>query len=77
MSAPSPLRPPAGPRRTRFARSALTAVVVAASAAGALAQAQLGSPAPDFTLLGNDGQMHTLSDGFGSTVQFLFMVGYA
>jgi len=51
--------------------------VVAASAAGALAQAQLGSPAPDFTLLGNDGQMHTLSDGFGSTVQFLFMVGYA
>lgn len=40
------------------------------------AQAQLGQPAPDFTLTDNDGVQHTLSEQ-ADRVVFLWMVGFA
>lgn len=57
----------------------LTALIAALAlwAGSALAQASLGDPAPDFTRDANDGMSYTLSDGFGSTVQLLYMVGYS
>ena len=66
------------PRPASLARVALTAMALAAAlAGGALAQAGLGQPAPDWTLTGNDGAAYTLSDGFGHQVQLLYMMGYA
>jgi len=53
------------------------AATLALWAGAALAQAPLGGPAPNFTLSANDGATYTLSDGFGSTVQVLYMVGFA
>jgi hypothetical protein len=58
-------------------RLSIAAAVVCLAAGGALAQANLGSPAPDFTLTGNDGVPYTLSDAFGTQVQLLYFVGYA
>ena len=64
--------------RGRLARRSIALVAALALWAGAtVAQAPLGGPAPDFTRTGNDGQEYTLSDGFGSTVQILHMIGYA
>jgi hypothetical protein len=57
-------------------RLALAAALLALTAGGALAQANLGDPAPDFTLTGNDGASYTLSDAYGEQVQLLHMVGY-
>ena len=55
----------------------ILAVIACLAASTALAEAPLDRPAPDFTRLGNDGVSYTLSDGFGSTVQFLHMIGFA
>lgn len=59
-----------------MSRLAVTALI-ALWIGSALAQAPVGGPAPDFTLVGNDGNPYTLSDGFGDQVQLLHMVGYA
>jgi hypothetical protein len=56
---------------------ALTLALTALAAPGAFAQAELGSPAPDFTLTGNDGVEYTMSDAIGDQVQILHMIGYA
>jgi hypothetical protein len=58
-------------------RLALAVALVGGLATGAVAQAGLGQPAPDWTFTGNDGMSYTLSDGFGSHVQLLHMIGYA
>ncbi len=58
-------------------RLALTAAVLALSCSGALAQAGLGEPAPDFMLTGNDGVVYTLSDAFGDQVHMLYIIGYS
>ena len=58
-------------------RGAVMVLALSLTATGALAQADLGDPAPDFTLLGNDGTSYTLSDVYGDQVQLLFMVGFA
>jgi hypothetical protein len=62
--------------RQRPLTLALAAALLAVTAGGAVAQAGLGEPAPDFTRLGNDGIEYTLSDAFGAQVQLLHMVGY-
>lgn len=62
--------------RAPVARLALAAALLALAAGGAWAQAAIGDPAPDFTLLGNDGQSHTLSDRFGQQVQLIYFMGY-
>lgn len=58
-------------------RLALAMSLVALAAPGAFAQAELGSPAPDFNLTGNDGVLYTMSDAIGDQVQILHMIGYA
>ena len=58
-------------------RLALAAGILALTATGALAQADLGTPAPDFERTGNDGERYILSEVFGDQVQLLHMVGYA
>ncbi len=63
--------------RTRPATALAASALLVLMASGAAAQANLGDPAPDWTLLGNDGNEHSLSDGFGSQVQLLHMIGYA
>lgn len=65
------------PRRPRALSRLATAALLALWAGAAVAQAPLGGPAPDFTLAANDGNTYTLSDGFGSQVQLLHMIGYA
>lgn len=65
----SPTRPPG--------RVLLSLFLVTAVAGGALAQAELGTLAPDFTLTGNDGETYTLSEVYGDQVQLLHMIGYA
>jgi len=65
------------PRRPRIASRLAAGALLALWAGAALAQAPLGGPAPDFTLTANDGVAYTLSDGFGSQVQLLHMIGYA
>ncbi|MBD3221455.1 hypothetical protein GF314_09450 [bacterium] len=70
------MTPTTHPRRP-VRRSFALIAALALWAGAAVAQAPLGGPAPDFTLTGNDGQDYTLSDGFGSTVQILHMIGYA
>ena len=62
---------------TSRTRSAAMALALCLTAGGALAQANLGDPAPDFTLTGNDGASYTLSDVYGDQVQLLHMVGFA
>jgi hypothetical protein len=64
-------------QRPRALARAPLAAALALWAGAALAQAPVGGPAPDFTLDANDGVTYTLSDGFGSTVQLLHMIGYA
>lgn len=68
---------PVTSRRFAPARALAVVALLALAASSALAQAPLGGPAPDFTRTGNDGVDYTLSDGFGSTVQILHMIGYA
>ena len=58
-------------------RSAVMVLALSLTATGALAQADLGDPAPDFTLNGNDDASYTLSDVYGDQVQLLFMIGFA
>ena len=58
-------------------RGVVMALALSLIAGGALAQANLGDPAPDFTLIGNDGASYTLSDVYGDQVQLLHMVGFA
>jgi len=58
-------------------RLALVAALLAVAAPAALAQAELGTPAPDFTLTGNDSVSYTMSDAIGDQVQILHMIGYA
>jgi len=60
-----------------ISRLALATALLALAAPGAFAQADLGSPAPDFTLTGNDGVPYTMSDVIGDQVQILHMIGYA
>lgn len=42
----------------------------------ALAGAEVGTPAPDFTLQGHDGNTYTLSDYTPGKVVFLAHIGY-
>jgi len=42
----------------------------------ALAGAEVGTPAPDFTLQGHDGNTYTLSDYTPGNVVFLAHIGY-
>lgn len=61
-------------------RVLMPAVIVgllAAAPGGALAQAGLGEPAPDFTLTASGGEVYTLSEAFGRQVQLLHMIGFA
>ncbi len=58
-------------------RMIFAAALLALAAPSAFAQAGLGSPAPDFTLTGNDGVVYTMSDAIGDQVQILHMIGYA
>ena len=58
-------------------RGAVMVLALSLTAGGALGQADLGDPAPDFTLIGNDGMSYTLSDVYGDQVQLLHMVGFA
>jgi hypothetical protein len=58
------------------ARLALVTATLAVATGGALA-VQVGEPAPDFTLTGNDGVAYTLSEAFGDQVQILYFIGYA
>ncbi len=64
-------------RRPQAVSRLILSALLALWAGAALAQAPLGGPAPDFTLTGNDGVAYTLSDGFGSQVQLLHMIGFA
>ena len=68
---------PAVSRSGMVGRLALATALLALAAPGAFAQAELGSPAPDFTLTGNDGVPYTMSDVIGDQVQILHMIGYA
>ncbi len=65
---------------TRMLTALALAAILAAGAGQALAQAQIGDLAPDFTLAGNDGNSYTLSDyrqDGNQQVVLLFMMGYA
>ena len=54
------------------------AVIAALGAAGAAhAGAEVGTPAPDFTLDGHDGDTYTLSDYTPGNVVFLAHIGYS
>lgn len=77
MNLTNALRPLAASRRGVAPRLALATAILALGAGGALAQAGLGDPAPDFTLAGNDGVPYTLSDAFGTQVQLLYFIGYS
>ena len=77
MNSTTAPRPLAVSRRGVAGRLALTAAVLALTCSGALAQAGLGDPAPDFTKTGNDAVSYTLSDAFGDQVQMLYFVGYS
>ena len=70
----SPVRATSGARR--WSRPLLAAVMAVFFVSAAHAQGGLGDPAPDFTLIDNDGRTVTLSDAFGDKVQLLHMVGY-
>ena len=70
------LRPLAVSRGGVTGRLALAAIVLAL-ASGGLAAPEVGDPAPDFTLTGNDDTSYTLSDVYGEKVQMLFFVGYS
>lgn len=73
------IHPPAraGSRAERWSRPVLAAVLAVLVVGAAHAQGGLGDPAPDFTLVDNDGRTVTLSDAFGDQVQLLHMIGYA
>jgi hypothetical protein len=64
--------------RTRFRAGGAAAVAllaVLAAAGPVLANAEVGTPAPDFTLQGVDGDSYTLSDYAGNVI-FLAHIGY-
>ncbi len=77
MNLTTALRPLAVSRYGVAGRLAQGLALVALLAGGALAQPNVGDPAPDFTLTGNDGNSYTMSDAIGSQVQLLFFVGYS
>ncbi len=57
--------------RTRF-RAALASAVICVIASGVAHAVEVGQPAPDFTLMGSDGQSYTLSDLHGQHVVIAF-----
>jgi len=64
------------PARTRLAQT-LTVAALLTLGSAAYGGAEVGTPAPDFTLVGHDGNTYTLSDYTPGNVVFLAHIGFS